>query len=75
MPKVAIVSDWTLIRLRPPIRSFSEEGLSPLLSGSSRRSPISGCRRTTSADWLGATFHDGGWFGTSPMVAKTRRIS
>ncbi len=36
-----------------------------------RRSPVSGCRRTTGADCVGATFHDGARLGGAPAVWMT----
>ena len=68
MPKLAIVSARALIGLRPPFASLLKDGISPQVSVSSRRSPLSGCRLRTRADCVGATFRFGAWLGTCPTV-------
>ena len=62
------------ISFRPPLASFVKEGIKPHESASRRRLPVSGCRRTTIAVCVGATFQLGGWFGMDPSVRKISRI-
>ena len=50
-------------------------GTSPHRRASRRRSPVSGCRRTTMAPWNGATFQLAARLGRSPEVVNRRQIS
>ena len=50
-------------------------GTKPQRSRSRWRSPLSGCRRTTMAAWVGATFQDGAMLGMSPTVWNASRIA
>ena len=65
-----IPSDRALIILLPTAGSLAQRGTSPQRSGSRWRAPVSGCRRTTSASWVGARFQLGGVFGTGLTVSK-----
>ena len=69
------VSALALIGCRVPFGSLTQPGSRPQRSRSRRRSPVSGCRRTTGAVCVGATFQDGGWFGGGPEVPKKARTA
>ena len=71
MPDPAAVSDRALIGFRAAFRSFVQPGTKPHFSTSSRRSPVSGCRRMTMASCVGAAFQFGGRLGTDPAVANS----
>ena len=75
MGLVATVSARALIGFRAVLTSFTHRGSSPQRSRSRWRSPVSGCRRTTGADCVGATFHDGARLGGTPVVRKSCRIA
>jgi len=72
---VATVSARALIGSRAPFSALAQWGRSPQRSGSRCRSPVSGCRRTTGADCVGATFHDGARLGSGPAVRNSSRIA
>jgi hypothetical protein len=75
MPLVATVSARALIGSRAPFSALAQRGRSPHRSGSRWRSPVSGWRRTTGADCVGATFHEGARLGSAPLVRNSSRMA
>jgi len=72
---VATVSACALIGWRVAFGSFTQRGTKPQRSAPRWRAPVSGWRRTTSASWVGAMFHDGGRLGSGLTVSKTSATS
>ena len=75
MPLLATVSPRALIGSRAPFAPFTQRGRSPQRSRSRWRSPVSGWRRTTGADCVGATFQEGARLGSAPPVRKSCRTA
>jgi hypothetical protein len=74
MPEVATVSARAFIGRLHAFKSLVKCGTRPQVSRSRDRSPVSGCRRTTAARCVGATFQLGARFGSAPRMPNIRAI-